>query len=96
MTHQEQRLFKVQWLVSRISACSNAGLACDKEKLIAECCSFFGSSRRYVLEYIKELSFGGKIVEDQGKLYLPEHYKTIKSLDNTEDQVNKIVQEEKI
>ena len=69
MTLQDKRLYKINWIMLKLRSQGVAGLSYNEEKLIAECCRFFGATKRYVLEYLNELELTNEILRIDGKLY---------------------------
>jgi len=80
MTLAQQRIYRINQIRATIEAAMQSGLIVSEEKLIAESCLQFGSSRRTVLEYLNALEHGGIIVRKDKKIWSTEAFNVDKLL----------------
>lgn len=64
MTNNGLRKSRIQSLFTKIESCTNNGIGCDKNKLIAVYQLEYGFSRRLILEYLALLKTMEMIKED--------------------------------
>ena len=69
MGTNQGRMFKVNWMLIRIQIAGKAGLLIDKEKLLVEYASFFGSTRRTGLEILKQLELSGHVLVKDNQIW---------------------------
>ena len=67
-----QRKKKFEQIMFLIAKAQRQGVDIDEERFIAELCIKWGSARRTILEYIKQLASAGKIIRSMGAIFLDE------------------------
>lgn len=80
VTLQAKRKYRIEVIKDTVLAAMKAGLTIDEEKLISECCMNFGTGRRTILEYLKDLENIKLIIRKDKKIWTLEAY--------TEDRAN--------
>ncbi len=95
MTHQDKRIYKINWLMARVKAAETRNIALDEEKLLAEFCIHFGAGHRYAREYLKDLEGSGRIVRAVGMIVTPEQYEMDKARVNDPNSQKELNSENK-
>ena len=84
-----ERLRKVNELFNLIVKGNIGGTFVEEDKLIAYFCDIYGSERRKVLEYLKELELNGKIIREYNEIWTAESLKEYKELTNLSIEAQK-------
>lgn len=81
---QKERLRKVNELFTMIQKGSVGDNVVNEEKLIAYFSEIYGSERRKVLEYLKELELNGKIIRKDNHIFTIDSFEEKKVLSDIE------------
>lgn len=101
MISTNPRFYRKKALLSMIDEILEARKIVNEESLIAQYSNIYGTTRRTVLEYLKELELGGKIIRKKGDIqtyeFLNEQIK-LEELKNLaeENQIQEAVENEKL
>ena len=70
MATANERKRRILVLKNLINNCNDAELYASKERIVAECCKRWGSARRTILEYLRELELNNEIEINKDDMWI--------------------------